>query len=226
MAHDGRLELVLGDPGAGKDSFIYWMLHNRPFVLVQTAPNNETMDAMPYVRDTDKQLEKATKVILPAIYRPEGYVLPGTDEHIYNFAVFFRKDYDAIDVNPKIWPLMYKAPTLWLGDINYWARDWHRWQRFDVFMRDIRGRDQLVMGSTHKAKADIPPVAYEYARKIYWVGPFADDDTKLQVLFGKKSAGLFTDIEDFREKITSLEKFDWANPNPDRSVLTIKDQTG
>jgi hypothetical protein len=220
MPHDGRLELVLGDPGAGKDSFIYWQIQNRPFVLVQTAPNNGTMDNMAYVYDSDKNIERAYKMV-DATYRPEGYIF---DDHAYyHFAVFFRKN--QYEANPKLWPFMEYCPTLWLGDVNYWCADWHRGKRFELFIRDIRGRDQLVYGSTHRSKADLPPVVFQYARKIYWVGPFTDDKPQLMTLYGKKSAGLFGSVEEFEDKIRNLEKFDYANPNPDRSVLTIKDET-
>lgn len=220
MAHDGRLELVLGDPGAGKDSFIYWMIQNRPFVLIQTAPNNATMDQMAYLLDTDKNIEKAYKMV-DATYQPEGYIYD--DQAYYHFAIFFRKHQE--EANPKIWPLMEYIPTLWLGDVNYWCNDWYRSKKFVLFLRDIRGRGQLVYGSTHRTKADLPPVVFQYARKIYWVGPFADNKPQLTELFGKKSAGLWESMHEFEEKIRGLEPFDYSNPNPDRSVLTIKDET-
>ena len=221
MAHDGRMELILGDPGAGKDSFIYWMIQNRPFLLIQTVPNNETMDQMAFLRDTDENIKKAYKMV-DATYQPEGYIHDG--QAYYHFAIFFRKNH--YENNPALWPLMEYAPTLWLGDVNFWCNEWHRSKRFELFIRDIRGRDQLVLGSTHRSKADLPPVVYQYARKIYWVGPFAGGKPELTELYNKKSAGLFGSIDELEEKLSVLEKFDYANPNPDQSVLTIKDETG
>jgi hypothetical protein len=141
----------------------------------------------------------------------------------HSFAVFFREN--EVDVNPKIWPFMEVCPLLWLGDVNYFTRDWHRAQRFDLFVRNIRGRDYIVWGSTHRSKADLQPFVYQYARKIFWVGPWVDDDVKLKELFAKKSAGLFQNFEEFKEKITKLEKFNALNPNVENSVLTIKDET-
>lgn len=226
MPHDGRLYLVIGDPGAGKDSFIWHNVNNLPNVLIQEAPNNETMDEFFFVIDTDKGIEKAEQ-ILSGIYQPEGYIFhdkkSGEDFHVYNFAVFFRED--EYEANPKIWQFMKNCPLLWLGDVNWWCAEYHRSQKFMVFCRNIRGRDQTVWGSTHRTKADLNPLIYQYARRIYWVGPFTDDDAKLKELWGKKSAGLFNSFEEFSEKIRSLVPFDALNPNDEKSVLLIKDQT-
>jgi len=217
MPHDGRLYLVLGDPGAGKDSFIYYNIHNRPFVLVQQTPNNETMDNMAYLYDSDPGMVRAEKFV-KEINR-EGFKHDG--ETYYNFAIFSRTN--QVDFNPKIWKIMEEAQTLWLGDVNFWVRDYQRMQRFDIFVRNIRGRDQEVWGSTHRARADVQPFVYQYAKKIYWVGPFNDDDVKLKELYGKKSADLFGSFEEFSEKIRGLKKFNALDPNPEESVLTVKD---
>jgi hypothetical protein len=226
LEHDGRLYLVIGDPGAGKDSFIYHNINNLPFVLVQEASNNETMDEMFFLTATNSGIEKAQE-ILTAIYQPEGYIYhdkkTGNDYHIYQFAVFSTED--AYEANPKIWGLMKRAPLLWLGDVNWWCAEYHRMQKFIVLCRNIRGRNQIVWGSTHRTKADLNPLVYQYARRIYWVGPFADEDIKLKELYGKKSAGLFSSFEEFNYKIRGLEKFNALDPNPERSVLIIKDET-
>lgn len=223
MGHKGRLEMFMGDTGSGKDSAIYWTIHNRPFVLIQLVPNNETMDDMFFLRDSDKGIEKAKK-ILRDTYKPEGYIFRdnGVDYSIYHFAIWCRKGQK--EFNPKIWEIMDKAPTLWLGEINYWGdlSEYDRKNDFVAWCRDIRGRDQLVLGSTHRSRADVPPIIYEYARKLHWVGKFSGTPTQAKELYDK-THGRFDSFEEFDEKIRRLVKFNALKPNPEESILTIKD---
>ncbi len=222
--HDGKLILVLGDPGAGKDSYINWAFGNQPFVLVQSEPNNQTMWDMDYILDTDDNLKKAREKIIPGIFSDQGYPIQQYDqvEYIHRIMIRFR---EGEDVNPKIFNLFKCIPNIWLGDVNYWFTDWHRGQAFkNYFLRYIRGRDQLVYGSTHFVTGDVLPVVSQYARQIIWVGPFADRPERAKDLYGLKSAGMFPDFNYFEAKLRGLEKFQWNHPNPEMSILLIKDE--
>lgn len=216
---DGTLDIYLGDGGTGKTSAArddfgpteffyqengdYTFNVEYPHIIVGAIPNNPKLKSYPYYEDNPDDLKKAKRHV--------------ASDPKATFAIWMIED------NPDVFTevLSREHLNILVDDCSFFKKTTALRPTFEKWGRFIRGRHQTVKFTTHRPIDDLPNVYYtSLANHIYWVGPMKEGKD-VEHLYALKSVDMELTEEEFLAKLQTLEKYNYANPNRQLSILEV-----
>jgi hypothetical protein len=202
---DGWSLWVLGRTRIGKSSLLVDLVEGGPFVWTGPEPMNPDVVAFQerfgWCYDSTADLKANAARIRD---------LKGT------FSI--RLKY----YNPLIFEVLnVKYKTIVFDEGSGLARNKATKEPFVMFLRVAPSRDQHIFGSTHRATKDLPPeVLHSLTKYIFQCGPQRHPD-EVEELYHLCDADTVMDLDEFREKLKNLEKYDYERRNFNSAVLVI-----